>query len=186
MTSISRAHSIIGFNPDGRPVGDFYPTPPSATIALLENATILSGVIWEPACGDGAISRVIESAGRKVVSADLYDHGYGTSGIDFLKTEHRAGEIIITNPPFNLAEKFLEHALAIGIKQIYFLLKLAFLEGARRSVLLESTPLTRVMVFRKRLNMTRNGEKQTGSGMIAFAWYEWRVGYVGRPEVSWI
>jgi len=35
------------------------------------------GQIWEPACGDGAISRVLEAAGYQVISTDLIDRGYG-------------------------------------------------------------------------------------------------------------
>lgn len=38
---------------------DFYPTPEIATVRFLE-AERFEGEIWEPACGDGAMSRVIE------------------------------------------------------------------------------------------------------------------------------
>jgi hypothetical protein len=35
---------------------DYYPTPPEAVRALL-GVEQFEGTIWEPACGDGAISR---------------------------------------------------------------------------------------------------------------------------------
>lgn len=35
---------------------DFYPTPPEMTRALL-SVELFYGAIWEPACGDGAMSR---------------------------------------------------------------------------------------------------------------------------------
>ena len=39
---------------------DFFPTPAWATHALLENEPF-EGEVWECACGDGAMSRVLES-----------------------------------------------------------------------------------------------------------------------------
>jgi hypothetical protein len=38
---------------------DFFPTPRWATFALIENENF-SGEIWESACGDGTMSRVLE------------------------------------------------------------------------------------------------------------------------------
>jgi len=45
--------------------------------ALLSVETF-EGSIWEPACGDGAISKVLLAAGFDVVSTDLIDRGFGT------------------------------------------------------------------------------------------------------------
>ena len=54
---------------------DFYPTPEWATHALIENE-YFSGTIWEPACGNGAMSRVLKKVSADVYSSDLYDRGY--------------------------------------------------------------------------------------------------------------
>jgi hypothetical protein len=35
----------------------------------------LPAVIWDPCCGNGDISVVLEQSGRKVVSTDLVDRG---------------------------------------------------------------------------------------------------------------
>jgi len=72
---------VRGIIPDkaNRERDDFYPTPPAGTRALLEVESF-TGPIWEPACGDGAISKVLESAGHQVISTDLIDRGYGTGG----------------------------------------------------------------------------------------------------------
>ena len=72
---------------------DFYPTPPWATYALMENESF-SGDVWECACGDGAMSDVISRYVPKVHSSDLYDHGFGETGVDFLKAKSRAANII--------------------------------------------------------------------------------------------
>ena len=76
---------------------DFYPTPGWATFALIDNEPF-AGDVWECACGDGAMSGVLEQAGNRVLSSDLYDRGYGEIGHDFLETNRRAPNIM-TNPP---------------------------------------------------------------------------------------
>lgn len=78
---------------------EFYPTPPEATRALL-SVEQFDGSIWEPACGDGAISKVLTEAGYQVVSTDLIDRGYGAGGHDFLKSTTPLAKNIITNPPY--------------------------------------------------------------------------------------
>ena len=76
---------------------DFYPTPAWATHALADNETF-EGDIWESACGNGAMSDVLAMYGNRVESSDLYDRGYGETGIDFLGVKRRASNIV-TNPP---------------------------------------------------------------------------------------
>ena len=90
---------------------DFFPTPRWATFALIDNEKF-SGDIWECACGDGSMSKVLEETGCAVFSSDLYDRGYGQVGLDFL-TSTRYADNIITNPPYNCAEGFV----ANGVKQ---------------------------------------------------------------------
>lgn len=78
---------------------EFYPTPPEATRALL-SVEQFDGSIWEPACGDGAISKVLIEAGYKVVSTDLIERGYAKGGYDFLKSSTPLAKNIVTNPPY--------------------------------------------------------------------------------------
>ena len=106
---------------------DFFPTPAWATYALIENEKF-DGGIWECACGNGAMSQVLESAGNQIQSSDLYERGYGESGVDFLDTDLRADNIV-TNPPFNAAECFVKIGLVSSRKKFALLLRLAFLEG---------------------------------------------------------
>jgi hypothetical protein len=81
---------------------DFFPTPPWATYALIDNERF-RGEIWEPACGDGSMARVLEQTGCPVIATDLYDRGYGAAGYDFLRPT-RYADNIVTNPPYNSAE----------------------------------------------------------------------------------
>lgn len=188
MGDFKRAQSIVGTNNDGgRPKNDFYPTPPEGTIGLM-NAEHFSGwKVWEPACGDGSMSKVLTEYGFDVYSSDIEPRGYGDPlSRDFLKCNYLYAPIIITNPPFRIAKEFAEHALDLGCEKLALLCKLSFLEGARRGKWLPKTPLKNVYVFSKRLTMTRNGETSKNGGMIAFAWFVWEKGYMGKPMIGWI
>jgi hypothetical protein len=72
---------------------DFFQTPAWATYALIDNEKF-SGEIWESACGDGALSRVLAKTGCSISSSDLHDRGYGDVGIDFLTAKRQAENIV--------------------------------------------------------------------------------------------
>ena len=110
---------------------DFFPTPRWATFALIDNEKF-SGDIWECACGDGTMSKVLEETGCTVLSSDLHDRGYGEIGLDFL-TSTRYADNIVSNPPFNSAEGFVARGVKHARKKLALLLRLAFLEGANRA-----------------------------------------------------
>jgi hypothetical protein len=142
--NISRAHSLIGYNPVGRPKNDFYPTPPKGTLGLL-SIEKFNGPIWECACGDGAMSKVLESAGYEVISTDIEPRGYGTQ-LDFLLTDKLFAPNIVTNPPFKHSQLFATIALRLRCEKLAFLEKLTFLETKTRTEWLETTPLKNVWV----------------------------------------
>lgn len=167
---------------------DFHVTPPEGTRALM-SVEKFTGSIWEPACGDGAISKVLEDEGGYLVfSTDLVDRGFGTSGIDFLLPNPNTADNIITNPPFKHMREFVELGLERSRRKLCLLARLAFLEGMKRKPMFESTPLARVWVFSKRLAIPRAGEKWRSkqSSMIAFAWFVWDHSHKGPPTLGWI
>jgi hypothetical protein len=134
MTGVGAA--MAGGNPRmGRQKEDFYPTPKLVSQALLETWKPRSRTVWECACGDGAISEVIEGFGYRVVSTDLVDRGYGEAGVDFLKTTERRADCVITNPPFNLSVPFIRHAFALGVKELALVLKATYWHAAERQTL---------------------------------------------------
>jgi len=176
--------SIVGDRPEGRPEDDFYPTPFPVTEALLQVESF-GRDIWEPACGDGAICKVLESAGHHVAASDLMDRGFGETGVNYFDVSKAPARQMITNPPFVLAEDWVKHAKELKVEKFALLVKLAFLEGVERSRLLQDSGLSRVWVFKRRVTFTRNGEEQRGTGMIAFAWFVWDK-HGGPPTVGWI
>lgn len=166
---------------------DFYRTPEVATLALLERESF-PGAIWEPACGDGAMSLPLKRAGYRVTSSDLVDRGFGIVGTDFLaEKELPAGvESIVTNPPFKFGTAFARHALDLGARKIALLCRVAFLEGQERRPLLEQH-LSRVWVFSRRITLWRGDDpeaRDTG-GAMAFAWFVFERGQRG-PTVGFI
>jgi hypothetical protein len=151
---------------------DFYPTPRWATYALIDNERF-EGRIWEAACGDGTMARVLRESGRPVDASDLYDRGYGETGVDFLKAS-RSVENVVTNPPYNSAEGFVEAGLRQTTQKLCLLLRLAFLEGAnRRRTIFTKTPPARVWVFSERITFYPAGAEVKGSGTTAYAWFVW-------------
>ncbi|HTV33077.1 MAG TPA: hypothetical protein VME69_08235 [Methylocella sp.] len=164
---------------------DFFPTPRWATFALVENEKFV-GDIWEPACGNGAMSEVLATTGRTVISSDLYEHGFGEPGIDFLDNEGVASNII-TNPPYNSAEGFVASGIAKAEKKFALLLRLAFLEGANRAnTIFTRHPPSRVWVFSERITFYPAGAEVKGSGTTAYAWFVWDKDAVGSSELKWL
>lgn len=166
---------------------DFYTTPESATLSLL-SVECFNGAIHEPACGDGAISKVLESSGHEVISTDLVNRRFGTPGVDYLMEYRPVAPNVITNPPFKLALPFATKALSLTTGKVALLCRLAWLEGIERKTFFENSPLARVWVFSSRLTMLRNGNDggKGGGSMIAFAWFVWEHGYKGHPTLGWI
>jgi hypothetical protein len=171
---------------------DLYETPEVAVRALLE-VEQLPHFVWECACGPGSIVKVLRAAGHRVAATDLVDYGCteSLSGIDFLmETKAPAGvEAIISNPPYKLAARFVEHALDLCPCAI-MLLRLAFLESARRTNILDGGHLARVYPFADRLPMMHRAgwDGPIASSQTPFAWFVWSRHHRGPTtlrRISW-
>lgn len=164
---------------------DFFPTPRWATFALMEYEEF-QGNIWEPACGNGAMADVMIECGHDVESTDLYDRGYGESGLDFLVAK-RSADNIVTNPPYNCAEGFVRSGVQNSRNKFALLLRLAFLEGANRcKTIFSECPPSRVWVFSERITFYPAGVTAKGSGTTAYAWFVWDKAAPDRTEVNWL
>jgi hypothetical protein len=170
---------------------DCYSTPSVAVEALLRDERI-PHCVWEPAAGRGAIAHVLRDRGHTVIASDIEDYGFPLhfQRDFFTETGMPAGvEAIVTNPPFQIAEQFVAHALDL-CPLVIMLLRLAFLESERRCGILEGRGLARVHVFRKRLPMMHRDSwrgRKANSGM-AFAWFCWSREHSGPTtidRISW-
>lgn len=163
---------------------DYFPTPAWATYALIDNERF-AGDIWESACGDGAMSRVLDHASKHVISSDLYNRGFGEAGKDFLKPS-RIADNIVTNPPYNAAEGFVRSGVGHSRRKFALLLRLAFLEGANRAnTIFAKCPPSRVWVFSERITFYPAGAVQKGTGTTAYAWFVWDKDAPSGTELKW-
>lgn len=166
---------------------DFYATEPRAVQDLL-NVEKFSNTVWECAVGQGHMANVLKDNGYKVLASDLIDRGYeGTEIKSFLEYKDNDKDII-TNPPFKLAQEFLEHAQKISKKgtRIAFFLKLTWLESRRRGELFKKYPPKYIYVFSTRRLCAKGGRFEDYSSPAAYCWYIWEVGEHTEPIVRWI
>ena len=190
---------------DEREATDFYSTDPEAIDDLLA-VEDFSDTILEPCCGNGNLSKALEAKGKTVISSDLYDHGYGTTGVDFFKEYQEVDMDIITNPPYMCQTEFTEHALKVlkpGHKMALFL-KIQFLEGQeRQEKIFSQKKLKTVHIYSKRLACYKNDEryqknedgslkldkdgnpKKIGSA-ACYCWFIFDKDYTGDPTIKWI
>jgi hypothetical protein len=167
---------------------DFYETPAIATEELLSREKFPE-IIWEPACGSGAISKILEKHNYLVIGSDIRtDNIYGSyPGVDYLKTKQLDKLLnphsIITNPPFKLALPFILKAVnEPGVEKVAIFGRIQLLESKERyEKLWIKYPPVRIYVFSKRV--TCSEEKVS---IMCFCWVIWEKGFTGHPELHWI
>lgn len=182
--------TLANASADDRRESDFYPTPPDVTVALLEWLDLPDPAhhttIWEPACGDGAMSNVMRGYGFRVVASDIRTEGIdplGTGGKDFLAFQPAGWRYnleyvdpmpptmwVITNPPFNLAEEFIRKALATT-PNVAMLLKSQFWHAQSRAKLFGEHPPSAVLPLTWRPDFLA-GEKG-GAPTMDCLWTVW-------------
>lgn len=175
--------------PEEREQFDYYATDPKAVEMLLELETF-SPMVWEPACGEGHISKVLQAHGYEVVSTDLIYRGFGCpEPLDFLdKTLCGFAGDIITNPPYSVGLEFVERALerVRPGRKVAMFLKVQFLEGQKRGEFFKKHPPRTVYISRSRLTCYKNGDMRgRHSSAVAYAWYVWEKGFHGDPVIKW-
>ena len=191
MAGSSKVFKTLGSSnhtADERAANDYYATDPQAVEMLLALESF-APLIWEPACGEGHISKVLTANGYEVISTDLIYRGYGEpEPMDFLTETFPDFEgDIITNPPYSAGLEFVERALETvrpGGKVAMFL-KVQFLEGKRRGELFAKTPPRTVYISRSRLACAKNGDFSHTEKAIAYAWYVGEKGFTGDPVIKW-
>ena len=176
----------IHYSDYNRKMRDFYATPNWVTEALVRHIQFRSP-IWEPCCGDGAMSGILAAHGYEVVSTDVADRGFGTPGVDFLTCHNvpQGCRSIVTNPPYgdtgSHAEQsrspkamldFLRHALALTASvrgQLALLVRLQWIAGQRAAEVMSAAPFAAVLILRQRIRWFDMGES-TNAAQHHHAW----------------
>lgn len=168
----SRPIHISGYD---REVHDFYATPDWVTEALLSHVQF-RGRVWEPCCGTGAITTVLQRNGHCVTSTDIADHGFGTPGVNFLSCEVMPDgcRAVVTNPPYGNGAsrkgqeksaiamlRFVDHALRLTESvqgQLALLVRFQWVAGRRAAALVSAGPFAALIALTHRIQWFEKGE----------------------------
>ncbi len=176
-----------------RPPDDHYPTPPEVTQALM-SVEEFDGNVWEPCAGDGGMADVLRAKYR-VLATTIKPTGQcscfnGVGGdVDFLKQDGSISDNIITNPPFNISEAIIQHAISIEPIKIAMLLNIRFLGSRKRKEgLFKEHPPKRIWVFCDRPSMyPADWDGPRGTTTETFSWWIWEWPFeVQKPELGWL
>ncbi len=176
-------HRVGGFRakPSGENPHDFFPTPPGVTRAIIEACPLPDGLWCEPAVGEG---HIIEAVGKRTAWATFDIRPVPAPALsdyheqcDFLQYDPCRFDVIITNPPFYLAEEFVRKSLQHA-DHVVMLLRLAFLESRKRELFHATYPAD-VYVLSRRPSFKENGATDSS----AYAWFVWGPGRGGRWSV---
>jgi hypothetical protein len=166
--------SMAGGNPaEGRQPRDFYATPSDVTKALIA-VEKFDGGIYDPACGDDAMTDVFKDAGYKTIGSDIHPLGKGYKRDFFAVKNKMYNWNIVTNPPFNLAEEFIEHALSLEPKSVSFVLKSSYFHAKSRKTLFDRTKPAAIYPLTWRPDFLGKGRPT-----MEVIWVVWKRGYNG-------
>ena len=170
---------------------DDFPTPPWATRALCERLSaehdVSTMTCREPAANRGHMARPLAEYFASVEASDVHDYGAGYPVDDYLFGPLPAPvDWTITNPPFRLAEQFIERAIDTSRVGVAMIVRAAFLESVGRYERLFSVrPPSLVMQFTERVVMHKGKLSADGSTATAYAWMLWIAGAEGT-RLEWI
>ena len=139
---------------------DFYATPPWCYENLEIDWSIFSSA-HEPCRGDGRIQFFLEE--EKGIPCTYSEINEGKDFFDW----NDSTDLILTNPPFSIAQEFIDHSLATCNTCIQ-LLRINYLGSiSRHAWWKENTPIA-LHILSKRPSFTGKGTDATD-----YAWYVW-------------
>jgi len=161
---------------------DFYETPDYTVKSLLDNHTIKYPAL-ECSCGRGAILKHLD---RELSDGCDINPDFNPDVTDDYLTQVlvRKYNTVITNPPYVLAQEFVQKALKdVEMDgEVIMLLRLNFLESIKRQSFWKTNPPSHIYVMAKRPSFTGKGTDATG-----YAWFVWTKGNVsGNVKMGWV
>lgn len=193
MTNRNATFTTLGSSahtPEERQKDDFYATDPIASKFLLELEE-LSDTIIDNSYGQGHLMEYFIKSGKKIIGYDIINRTNDNNIIiqDWLSvTEIDKNADIVFNPPYKMAQKFVEHSLKLvedGRKVCAFL-RLQFLESKSRRKLFKNYPPKTIYVSSSRINCYKDGNfERYDKSAVCYCWFVWEKGYQGETTVKW-
>lgn len=168
---------------------DAYFTPREAIVSLIKiESDYLPKLLWEPACGNGAIVTPLRDAGYTVRASDIvqYDNFDCLIGNYFSMRVYPTTGGIVTNPPFKLATDFAKKALS-EVPYLALLLRTNFLESQDRLPFFRQHPPARIWISSRRLPMMHrhNWTGPEAPSNICYAWFIWDDNAKQKRILDW-
>jgi hypothetical protein len=151
------------------------------------------GNILEPSAGNGNFIKVIHEYDYDdyVTAIEIRDEERNTLEqladeviiTDFLNWyPNKKYKTIITNPPYSIAQEFIEHCFKIADKdtEIIMLLRTAFLESKKRYPFWQKHPVNGLYTLSNRPSF-----KGKGTDATSYSWFIWNNGKQQEIKVIW-
>ncbi|HWV19506.1 MAG TPA: hypothetical protein VN036_00585 [Devosia sp.] len=194
------ARSIMASREQSRESLDYFPTPPWATRALMNDVLPRLGidprrlgVVAEPCCGEGHMSGVLQEYGLNVRASDIGDYSrdgrYPPGWVgqaDYLQSDEEA-DWTIFNPPFgDVTLAFVIDALRRSKRGVAAFVRQQWLEGVERyQALFGERPPTLYAQFAERVALCEGKWDPYGSTATAYCWLVWVHDMAPQPPM-WI
>lgn len=172
---------------------DDFPSPPWATRALCEaiaprcRQPLGHLTVREPCANRGHMARPLGEYFGAVDAADIFDYGAGYPVQDYLfGPDPDPVDWSVTNPPFRLAEQFIERALDTSRVGTAIFARTALLEGVGRfQRVFSKRPPTLILQFSERVVLHKGKLSEKGSTATSYAWFLWEKDWLGT-RFGWI
>lgn len=163
---------------------DLYETPEWVTQAVIPFLPSPPLKIWEPACGNGAIVRVLADNGYDVYATDKVD------GEDFFEMKDPVGaDGILTNPPYTDSAVFIQHAIDVMQRQRGFVAMLLPVDydsaKSRRYLFAECPIFSKKIVLLRRIVWFERDDGKKAAPSENHAWMIWSWRHQGPPTIAW-
>lgn len=174
---------------------DRYWTNPWMTNELFKHVRMyIPTAVWEPAAGRGDMSHALAMNSCEVYSSDIdmseFDYPMVPQReISFFdayevpELEDGPCQAIITNPPYNIADKFIRHGLSFfdqGVRFMAMLMRSEFNSGKTRADLFGECPHYMgelVLTTRPRWDYGDPDAPETAAPRHNFSWFMWYYGW---------
>lgn len=171
---------------------DDFPTPPWATRGIVrwlaDNGLADPGMtVREPCANRGYMVRPLAEFFAHVEASDVHDYGAGFAVADYLfGLDPAAVDATFMNPPFRLAEQFIQRALRTS-GLVAAIVRSAFTEGiGRHDSLFSKNPPCFIVQHVERVPMCKGKYDPTIASATAYCWLIWTPARTGDTRYRWL